>query len=93
MGLRKLEELGIETKRPSDYFAEMVKTDNHMRKVRESLLSQQKILEQKEKSRKLRELKKYGKKVCTCVCVAATLYVGRCIANDSTIDHVLKANG
>jgi len=31
--------------------------------VRESLLSRQKVLEQKEKARKLRELKKYGKKV------------------------------
>ena len=31
--------------------------------VRESLLSRQKVLEHKEKSRKLRELKKYGKKV------------------------------
>ena len=33
--------------------------------VRESLLSRQKVLEHKEKSRKLRELKKYGKKVCS----------------------------
>lgn len=31
--------------------------------MRESLLSRQKVLEHKEKSRKLRELKKYGKKV------------------------------
>ena len=33
VGLRKLEELGIPTQRPDDYFAEMVKTDDHMRKV------------------------------------------------------------
>lgn len=33
IGLRKLEELGIATTRPDDYFAEMVKTDDHMRKV------------------------------------------------------------
>ena len=33
IGLRKLEELGIATTRPEDYFAEMVKTDDHMRKV------------------------------------------------------------
>ena len=33
LGLRKLEELEIPTTRPDDYFAEMVKTDNHMRKV------------------------------------------------------------
>lgn len=33
VGLRKLEELDIATTRPDDYFAEMVKTDDHMRKV------------------------------------------------------------
>ena len=33
IGLRKLEELGVPTQRPEDYFAEMVKTDDHMRKV------------------------------------------------------------
>ena len=33
IGRRKLEELGIQTTRPDDYFAEMVKTDDHMRKV------------------------------------------------------------
>ena len=63
VGLQKLEELKVPINRPDDYFAEMVKTDDHMRKVRQSLLSWQKILEQKEKARKLRELKRYGKKV------------------------------
>ena len=62
-GLRKLEKLGVPTQRPEDYYAEMVKTDDHMRKVRQCLLSRQKMLEQKEKARKMRELKKYGKKV------------------------------
>ena len=62
-GLKKLEKLGVPTRRPDDYFAEMVKTDDHMRRVRQCLLSRQKVLEQREKARKLRELKKYGKKV------------------------------
>jgi len=31
--LPKLQELGIATKRPEDYFAEMVKTDDHMQRV------------------------------------------------------------
>ena len=63
LGLRKLEDLGVPTQRPEDYYAEMVKTDDHMRRVRQCLLSRQKVLEQKEKARKMRELKKYGKKV------------------------------
>ena len=29
----KLHKLGIPTKRPEDYFAEMVKTDEHMQRV------------------------------------------------------------
>ncbi len=63
IGLHKLEELGVPLQRPDDYFAEMIKTDDHMKKVRQSLLNRQKILEQKEKARKMRILKKYGKKV------------------------------
>ena len=63
LGLRKLGELGVPTQRPEDYYAEMVKTDDHMRRVRQCLLSRQKVLEHKEKARKMRELKKYGKKV------------------------------
>ncbi len=62
-GLKKLDELGVAYLRPEDYFAEMMKTDDHMKRVRQSLLSRQKILEQKEKARKQRELRKYGKKV------------------------------
>ena len=32
-GLHKLRNLNIETERPEDYFAEMVKSDTHMQKV------------------------------------------------------------
>ena len=35
VGLKKLQELDIPTQRPDDYFAEMIKTDDHMRKVSE----------------------------------------------------------
>jgi len=33
LACHKIENLGIVVKRPDDYFAEMVKTDDHMRKV------------------------------------------------------------
>ena len=33
LGLRKMEQLGVAVRRPDDYFAEMVKNDDHMRKV------------------------------------------------------------
>lgn len=49
--------------RPADYFAEMVKTDAHMSKIRQSLLDEQAGMKASEEARKLRELKKFGKKV------------------------------
>ncbi|XP_051232013.1 probable rRNA-processing protein EBP2 [Dicentrarchus labrax] len=54
---------GISTKRPDDYFAEMAKSDQHMQKIRKKLISKQLILEKSEKAKKLREQRKFGKKV------------------------------
>ncbi|GFO41509.1 ebna1 binding protein 2-like [Plakobranchus ocellatus] len=63
LGLTKLAELSVPTKRPEDYFAEMAKSDDHMKKVRSKLLEKKMSLERSEKAKKLRELRKYGKKV------------------------------
>ncbi|XP_068563768.1 probable rRNA-processing protein EBP2 [Cebidichthys violaceus] len=54
---------GIATKRPDDYFAEMAKSDQQMQKIRKKLISKQLILEKSEKAKKLREQRKFGKKV------------------------------
>ncbi|XP_040040803.1 putative rRNA-processing protein EBP2 [Gasterosteus aculeatus] len=54
---------GIPTKRPDDYFAEMAKSDQQMQKIRKKLISKQEILERSEKAKKLREQRKFGKKV------------------------------
>lgn len=35
LGLPQLHKLGIKTRRPDDYFAEMAKSDVHMKKVSE----------------------------------------------------------
>jgi rRNA-processing protein EBP2 len=61
--LPKLEKLKIKTKRPEDYFAEMAKSDEHMKRVREHLLSKHAEMERRDKVRKLRELKKMGKQI------------------------------
>ncbi|KAM9849346.1 putative rRNA-processing protein EBP2 [Aulostomus maculatus] len=58
-----LKKHGIATKRPEDYFAEMAKSDQHMQKIRKKLISKQAILEKSEKAKKLREQRKFGKKV------------------------------
>ncbi|NP_001040242.1 rRNA processing protein Ebp2 [Bombyx mori] len=62
-GLKKLKELGIATRRPDDYFAEMAKTDEHMQKVRKNLMAKQAAQSRVEKVRPLREQKKIAKRV------------------------------
>ncbi|XP_050990772.1 probable rRNA-processing protein EBP2 [Labeo rohita] len=63
--LPKLHKFKIPTKRPEDYFAEMAKTDQHMQKIRKKLILKQAAMEKSEKAKKLREQRKYGKKVQT----------------------------
>jgi rRNA-processing protein EBP2 len=58
---KKLHELNVPTKRLVDYYAEMAKSDRHMEKVKEALLSKEAELEKRDKVRKFRELKKIGK--------------------------------
>lgn len=57
----KLQALGLPTKRPDDYFAEMAKTDAHMQKVRENLMRKQAQQQQSERVKQLRQQRKEGK--------------------------------
>lgn len=62
-GRKKLEKLGVPTRRPTDYFCENVKTDDHMNRIKDRLLLEQKKIESFEK-RKTRETdRKYVKQV------------------------------
>lgn len=63
--LPRLKQQGIPTRRPTDYFAEMAKTDQHMQKIRKKLQEKQASMERSEKAKQLRALRKYGKKVQT----------------------------
>lgn len=49
--------------RPSDYFAEMVKTDAHMERIRQRLLDESATIKKSEDKRREREGKKFGKQV------------------------------
>merc|ERR1719350_1978872 len=60
-GLPRLQSLGVKTKRPEDYFAQMAKSDQHMNKIRAKLLSKEQEQERAEKIKKLREIKKMRK--------------------------------
>ena len=52
---------GVSYERPTDYYAEMVKSDGHMLKVKKELLEQAAKIEAAELRRKQREAKKFGK--------------------------------
>ncbi|CAD5117134.1 DgyrCDS5942 [Dimorphilus gyrociliatus] len=62
-GLPRLKAFNIPTKRPDDYLAEMAKSDAHMTRVRENLITKKLSLERSEKAKKLREMRKFGKQV------------------------------
>ncbi|XP_057653304.1 probable rRNA-processing protein EBP2 homolog [Diorhabda carinulata] len=57
----KLKQMGLPTKRPDDYFAEMAKTDEHMQKIREHLMKKQQQQKRSEHVKQLRQQRKEGK--------------------------------
>ncbi|KAK1366643.1 putative rRNA-processing protein EBP2-like [Heracleum sosnowskyi] len=59
----KFESMDMPFLRPSDYYAEMVKSDNHMEKVRGRLLAEKRRIEEAEERRKARENKKMSKDI------------------------------
>jgi rRNA-processing protein EBP2 len=61
--LQKLDEGGFPHQRPDDYFAEMVKSDDHMRKIKAELLEEKTRIEDAQERRRVREQKKFGKKI------------------------------
>lgn len=61
--IQRFDAAGTPWLRPTDYYAEMVKTDDHMNKVKSQFMYEQKQIEEKEERRRQREQKQYGKKV------------------------------
>ncbi|KKA18636.1 rRNA processing protein (Ebp2) [Rasamsonia emersonii CBS 393.64] len=62
-GRRLLIKEGIPFSRPGDYFAEMVKTDEHMNKIKQKLYEEAAAKKAAAEARRQRELKKFGKQV------------------------------
>ncbi|KAI1864225.1 hypothetical protein JX265_008596 [Neoarthrinium moseri] len=54
---------GVPFSRPNDYFAEMVKDDGHMERVKAKLVEEASAKKASSEARKLRDLKKFGKQV------------------------------
>ena len=58
-----LKKEGVPFTRPTDYFAEMVKTDEHMGKIKQKLVDDAASKKAAAEARKQRDLKKFGKQV------------------------------
>ncbi|KAH9904777.1 Ebp2-domain-containing protein [Xylariomycetidae sp. FL2044] len=58
-----LKAAGVPFSRPTDYFAEMVKDDGHMEKVKAKLVEEASAKKASAEARKQRDLKKFGKQV------------------------------
>lgn len=60
---QKLKKEGVPWARPTDYFAEMVKSDEHMGKIKAKLIDDAAGKKASAEARKQRDLKKFGKQV------------------------------
>ncbi|KAG0057506.1 rRNA-processing protein and EBNA1-binding protein ebp2 [Gryganskiella cystojenkinii] len=65
LGRDRIKKEGGVFERPGDYFAEMIKTDDHMAKIRQKLLDENANIQASERAKAQRDLKKFGKKVQT----------------------------
>ncbi|ORY48666.1 eukaryotic rRNA processing, partial [Rhizoclosmatium globosum] len=63
VGYKELRKLNVPVHRPDDYYAEMIKSDEHMNMVRQKLVDEANAIAASEKAKKLRDAKKFGKKV------------------------------
>jgi rRNA-processing protein EBP2 len=59
----RLKKEGASFSRPADYFAEMVKSDEHMGKIKQKLIDEAAGKKASAEARKQRDLKKFGKQV------------------------------
>ncbi len=63
IGLKNLKQMGIPFERPEDFYAEMVKTDEHMRKVKAVLLTEKKKIDAVATRQKEKSARKFAKQV------------------------------
>lgn len=62
-GRKLLKQEGVPFTRPTDYFAEMVKADEHMARIKAKLIEEAASKKASAEARKQRDLKKFGKQV------------------------------
>lgn len=62
-GYRRFEAIKVKYARPADYFAEMVKSDEHMQRIKSRVLGDKRRVAEAEQRRVQREMKRFGKQV------------------------------
>ena len=62
-GKDRMKKLGIPIKRPPDYFCEQVKSDNHMAKIKDRLILEEKKIDAFEKRKNRDHQRKFNKQV------------------------------
>ncbi|KAL9612505.1 MAG: hypothetical protein Q9167_002890 [Letrouitia subvulpina] len=62
-GIRLLKKEGVPSTRPADFFAEMVKSDEHMGKIKQKMVDEAARRKAAAEVRKQRDMKKFGKEV------------------------------
>ena len=62
-GKERMKKLGIPIKRPQDYFCEQVKSDNHMAKIKDKLILEEKKIDAFEKRKNREHQRKFNKQV------------------------------
>ncbi|VIO94339.1 Uncharacterized protein BM_BM2285 [Brugia malayi] len=63
IAISRLREMGVRIFRPTDYYAEMVKSDQHMQKIRQRMAEIEESKQKLEAIRRIREEKKFAAKV------------------------------
>ena len=62
-GRKRLKQEGVPFSRPNDYFAEMVKNDEHMGKIKRKMVEDAGARKASQEAKRQRDLKKFGKQV------------------------------
>lgn len=62
-GREKMEEAGVNHQRPEDFFAEMVKSDQHMARIKQRLLFEKQKMDAFEQRKKQQDYKKFAKQL------------------------------
>ncbi len=59
----QLDHSGVPYKRPADFYAESVKPDSHMAKIKQVLINEKRKIEETEERKKQRDYKKFAREV------------------------------